>query len=99
MRDFTRAAQAASTKVPPLPPPIAPTVVAPVPVVLQAEPRAQSTMRDLGRRNSSTFTGESDPVQAELWLKRITRILDHLGIMEDACHAPKTEHVNVNAER
>ena len=83
MRDFTRAAQAARTDIPPPPPPVAPPVVAPVPVVVQAEPRAQSAMREFGRRSPPTFSGDVDPIQAELWLKRITRIFEHLGIVED----------------
>ena len=65
LRDFTRAAQAARNDVPPPPPPVAPPVVAPVPVV-QAEPRAQSAMREFGRRNPPIFSGEADPIQAEL---------------------------------
>ena len=84
LRNFTRAIQTARTRVLPPPPPVAPTVVAPVLVVVQAKPRAQSAMRDFGRRNPPTFSRESDHVQAELWLKRITRILDHLRIVEDA---------------
>ena len=72
MRDFTRAAQAARTEVPPLPPSVAPTVIAPVPVVVQAELRAQSALKDFGRRNPPTFSGEADPIQAKLWLKRMT---------------------------
>ena len=47
-------------------------------------------MRYSRRRNPLTFSGELDPVQAELWLKRITRILDHLGIVEDALRVDAT---------
>ena len=83
MRDFTRAAQAARTDILPPPPPVAPPVVASVPVVVQAEPRAQSAMREFGKRNPPTFSGDVDPIQAELWLKRITQIFEHLGIVED----------------
>ena len=80
MRDFTQAVQAARNDIPP--PPVAPTIVVPVPVV-QAEPRAQSAVRDLGKKNPPVFSGETDPVQEELWLKRIVRIFEHIGIVED----------------
>ena len=62
LRDFAHVVQATRTEVPPPLPPVAPTVVAPVPVVVQAEPRAQSAMRDFGRRNPPTFSGESNPI-------------------------------------
>ena len=80
MRHFTQAVQATRNDIPP--PPVAPAVVALVPVI-QAEPRAQSGMREFGRKNPLIISEETDPVQAELWLKRIVRIFEHLGIVED----------------
>ena len=41
-------------------------------------------MREFGGRNLLTFSGNVDPVHAELWLKRITSIFKHLGIVDDA---------------
>ena len=80
MREFTQAARAAQNEIPP-PPPAAPVVQEPLPTVPLApvEPRVLSVMNEFKK----TFFGDPDPVEAELWLKRIVRIFEHIGLVED----------------
>ena len=86
MREFTQAARAARNKILP-PPPAAPVArepdVVPVVQVTATEPRVLSIMREFKKRDPATFSGDPDPVEAELWLKRIIRIFEHIGLVED----------------
>ena len=40
-------------------------------------------MREFEKRHPPTFSSDHDPVEAELWLKRIFRIFEHIGLVED----------------
>ena len=86
MWEFTQAAWAAQNEI--LPPPPATlvvneSVVVPATPVARMEPRALSIMKEFEKRHPPTFFGDPDPVEAELWLKRIVFIFEHIGLVED----------------
>ena len=40
-------------------------------------------MKEFEKRCLPTFSGNPDPVEAELWLKWIVHIFEHIGLVED----------------
>ncbi|GFS41577.1 hypothetical protein Acr_00g0075180 [Actinidia rufa] len=65
------------------PPPPSPVVVEPVVHRAPAEPRAQSAMREFRRQDPPRFSREPDPIEAELWLKRINLAFKMIELDED----------------
>ena len=47
------------------------------------EPRVLSIMKEFEKRRPPTFYGDPDPIEAELSLKQIVRIFEHIGLVED----------------
>ncbi|GFZ15628.1 hypothetical protein Acr_25g0000370 [Actinidia rufa] len=82
LREFVRAIRDEIQRPPP-PPPVA---VEPVVHRAPAEPRAQSTMREFRRQDPPRFSGEPDPIEAELWLKRINLAFEMIELDEDVLH-------------
>ncbi|GFY91298.1 hypothetical protein Acr_07g0014940 [Actinidia rufa] len=78
LREFVRAIR---DEIQPPPPP--PVVVEPVVHRAPAEPRAQSAMREFRRQDPPRFSGEPDPIEAELWLKRINLAFEMIELDED----------------
>ncbi|GFY99168.1 hypothetical protein Acr_13g0005690 [Actinidia rufa] len=68
----------------PSPPPL--VVVEPVMHGVLAEPRAQSAMREFRRQDPPRFSGEPNPIKAELWLKRITLAFEMIELNEDVLY-------------
>ena len=86
MREFTQASRAAQNEI--LPPPLATPVVQehvvlPTTPIAPMEPRVLSLMREFKKRCPPTFSSYPDLVEAELWLKQIVRIFEHLRLVED----------------
>ncbi|XP_057459254.1 uncharacterized protein LOC130749915 [Actinidia eriantha] len=79
LREFVRAIRD-EIQQPPPPPPV---VVEPVVHRAPAEPRAQSAMREFRRQDPPRFSGEPDPIEAELWLKRINLAFEMIELDED----------------
>ncbi|XP_057482049.1 uncharacterized protein LOC130768982 [Actinidia eriantha] len=79
LREFVRAIRDEIQQLPP-PPPV---VVEPVVHRASAEPRAQSAMREFRRQDPPRFSGEPDPIEAELWLKRINLAFEMIELDED----------------
>ena len=59
-----------------------PLPLAVVPVVL-VESRVLSVMREFEKRHPPIFSRDLDPVEAELWLKRVVHIFEYIGLVED----------------
>ncbi|XP_057506656.1 uncharacterized protein LOC130789864 [Actinidia eriantha] len=79
LREFVRAIRD-EIQQPPPPPPV---VVEPVVHRAPAEPRTQSAMREFRRQDPPRFSGEPDPIEAELWLKRINPAFEMIELDED----------------
>ncbi|GFZ05809.1 hypothetical protein Acr_17g0013810 [Actinidia rufa] len=79
LREFVRAIRDEIQQLPP-PPPVA---VEPVVHKAPAEPRAQSAMREFRRQDPPRFSREPDPIEAELWLKRINLAFEMIELDED----------------
>ncbi|GFZ04934.1 hypothetical protein Acr_17g0005060 [Actinidia rufa] len=79
LREFVRAIRD-EIQQPPPPPPVA---VEPLVHRAPAEPRAQSAMREFRRQDPPRFSGEPDPIEAELWLKKINLAFEMIELDED----------------
>ncbi|GFZ10833.1 hypothetical protein Acr_22g0002310 [Actinidia rufa] len=79
LREFVRAIRDEIQQPPP--PPL--VVVEPVVHKAPAEPRAQFAMREFRRQDPPRFSGEPDPIEVELWLKRINLAFEMIELDED----------------
>ncbi|GFY99446.1 hypothetical protein Acr_13g0008460 [Actinidia rufa] len=81
------------------PPPPPPVAVEPLVHRAPAEPRAQSAMREFRRQDPPRFSGEPDPIEAELWLKKINLAFEMIELDEDILRIREQLRISSRAER